>query len=373
MAILKSHNFYCAAFFLEEKKQLLTFILMPSANYHQLQIVNIVTETKAAKTFVLQPLNGWQPQYKAGQFITLLFNTMHGEKRRSYSISSSVLLNEPLCITIKKMDNGEFSRLMLAHAKVGDVLLSSGISGFFLLPDNDNEAEQFFFLAAGSGITPCYSLIKTLLHTTNKNIVLIYSNKNEDETLFFKQLQLLQNNFSSRFTIHFLFSNKINVYESRLSNWLLQQLLDKYLAVPKEKALFYLCGPFEYMQMITITLLNEGIQQKNIRKENFNSLPRIIKPMPPDTEVHNVSIHFQSKVYNIAVQYPQTVLAAAKENNIALPYSCEAGRCGSCAATCVQGKFWMAYNEVLMDDELAKGRILCCQAYPVNGDGEIIV
>ncbi|MES2848173.1 MAG: iron-sulfur cluster-binding domain-containing protein [Bacteroidota bacterium] len=346
---------------------------MPSNNYHQLQIINIVTETKVAKTFVLQPLHGWQPQYKPGQFITLVFTTKHGEKRRSYSISSSPVLNEALCITIKKVDNGEFSRLMLSHAKVGDVILSSGITGFFLLPDIGNEIEQFFFFAAGSGITPCYPLIKTLLQETDNKIVLVYSNRSEEETIFYKQLGILQNGFSKRLQIHFLFSNKINVYESRLSNWLLQQLLNKYLAVSKEKVLFYLCGPFEYMQMITITLLNEGIEQKNIHKENFNTLPRIIKPVPPDTAPHNVLIHFQNEVHNITVQYPQTVLAAAKANNIALPYSCEAGRCGSCAATCVNGKFWMAYNEVLMDDELAKGRILCCQAYPVEGNAEIFV
>ncbi len=345
---------------------------MPLSNYYQLQITSIITETKAAKTFVLQPLHGWQPVYKPGQFITLVFDTKHGEKRRSYSVSSSPLLNEPLSITIKKVDNGEFSRLMLSHAKAGDVLTCSGISGFFVLPEDDS-TEQFFFLAAGSGITPCYSLIKTLLHSTNKKAVLIYSNRSEEETIFYNQLKRLQNDFGSRFQIHFLFSSRIKVYESRLSNWLLQQLFNKYLSVPREKTLFYLCGPYDYMQTITITLLNEGIAQKNIRKENFNSLPRIAKPVPPDTYAHFVSVNFQNNIYKIKVQYPQTLLAAAKENNIALPYSCEAGRCGSCAATCITGKFWMAYNEVLMDDELAKGRILCCQAYPIDGDAEIIV
>ena len=142
---------------------------------------------------------------------------------------------------------------------------------------------------------------------------------------------------------------------------------------PNQKHCFTSVALFEYMLMIKITLLNEGILRQNIRKENFSSLPRLIKPAPGDTAVHFVTIHFQNKRYKLSVQFPQTVLAAAKENNIALPYSCEAGRCGSCAATCTSGKFWMAYNEVLMDDELAKGRILCCQAYPVDGDAEIIL
>lgn len=346
---------------------------MPLTNYHQLRVIQIIPETSNAKTFVLQPLGGWQPAYQPGQFITLVFDTRHGEKRRSYSVSSSAVLGEPLSITIKKVDNGEFSRLMLSHAKVGDTLYASAITGFFLLPDEPFDTEQFFFLAAGSGITPCYALIKTLLKTSSKKIVLIYSNKTEDDTIFKNQLHVLEKQYPERFHVHFLFSNKADVYKSRLSNWLLQQLLKKYLQAPIAKVLFYVCGPFDYMQTITITLLNEGIAQKNIRKENFNSLPRIIKPVPPDTAPHMVTIHLQKKVYTIKVQYPQTVLAAAKQHDIVLPYSCEAGRCGSCAATCISGKFWMAYNEVLMDDELEKGRILCCQAYPVQGDAEIIV
>lgn len=348
-------------------------MMMPPANYYQLQIIQIIPETINAKTFVLQPMNGWIPQYKPGQFITLIFDTRHGEKRRSYSISSSPVLGEPISITIKRVENGEFSRLLLSHAKTGDVLYTSGISGFFLLPEDASDTDQFFFLAAGSGITPCYTLIKTLLHTTNKHVTLVYSNRSEPDTIFKQQLQQLQAEYSDRFQIQFLFSNKTDVLQSRLSNWLLQQLLKRYIRVPKQRTLFYLCGPFEYMQMIGITLLNEGIPRQNIRKENFNSLPRIIKPVPPDTSRHTVTIHFQDEVYKINVQYPQTILAAAKENNIALPYSCEAGRCGSCAATCTRGKCWMAYNEVLMDDELLTGRILCCQAYPVEGDAEIIV
>lgn len=346
---------------------------MPLNNYYQLQVINILPETGNAKTFVMKPLGGWQPQYKPGQFITLVFDTRYGEKRRSYSVSSSVALDEPLSITIKKVDNGEFSRFLLSHAKVGDILYASGITGFFLLPGAMDGTEQFFFLAAGSGITPCYPLIKTLLQTTNKKIVLIYSNKTESDTIFKQPLHLLEKKYHEKFQVHFLFSNKADVYQSRLSNWLLQQLMEKYLQAPKEKTLFYLCGPFDYMQTITITLLNEGIPQKNIRRENFNSLPRIIKPVPPDTDPHLVSIRFQNKTYQLTVQYPQTILAAAKQNNIALPYSCEAGRCGSCAATCTSGKCWMAYNEVLMDDELEKGRILCCQAYPIEGDAEIVV
>ena len=337
------------------------------------KISHIIPETKDAKTFVLQPTDNTTPHYKAGQFVTLVFNTKFGEKRRSYSISSSPDLNESLSITVKKVENGEFSRYLIGHKKEGDILNSSGISGFFHLPDNIDNTDQFFFLAAGSGITPCYSIIKTLLTATTKNVVLIYSNRQQSDTIFYKQLQLLQQQYPRQFQICFLFSIHNDVYRSRLSNWLLQHLLKTYLLTEKARALFYLCGPFDYMQMVNITLLIEGIPSSNIRKENFNALPRKEQPAPPDKDAHVVTIHFENKSYQILVQYPDTILSAAKKMRIAIPYSCEAGRCGSCAATCIKGKIWMAYNEVLMDEEIVKGRILCCQAYPVDGEAEIIV
>jgi len=95
----------------------------------QVKILQIFSETNDAKTFVLQPLEGWQPSYTEGQFLTLVFYTRHGEKRRSYSISSCPSLDEPLSITVKKVENGEFSRMLLMYARVDDVLYTSGING----------------------------------------------------------------------------------------------------------------------------------------------------------------------------------------------------------------------------------------------------
>jgi ferredoxin-NADP reductase len=347
--------------------KLLLIMLQP------LLITDIITETTAARTFLLQPQGGMALQYNPGQFLTLVFSTAFGEKRRSYSFSSSPLLNELPAITVKRVANGEFSRLLLDHYSIGNMLYTSGVSGLFQLPPDTTAFEQYFFLAAGSGITPCFSLIKTLLSATQKKVVLIYSNREAADAIFLKQLLQLQQQYINQFKLKLLYSNSPDVYSSRLSNWLLQQLLQQYLQVPKAKALFYLCGPYEYMQMATITLLNEGIPAAHIRKENFNSLPRVARPMPPDTQLHNVTINTRKQTYTIPVQYPDTILAASKKAGIPIPYSCEAGRCGSCVATCISGKVWMAYNEVLLDEEIAMGRVLCCQGYPVGGDVEVVV
>jgi ring-1,2-phenylacetyl-CoA epoxidase subunit PaaE len=345
---------------------------MSTKAINRVRISKIIVEAKDAKSFVLEPLDGWQPQYRPGQFITLVFYTAHGEKRRSYSFSSAPGLNEPMTITVKKVDNGEFSRWLVYEAVEGDILFTSGVSGFFQLPDIPDTVEQYVFLAAGSGITPCFSLIKTLLFTTTSKVLLIFSNRTREDAIFYEMLKDLEDRFPARMHTRFLFSNKFNVYESRLSKWLLLQLLEKHVLADHNKVLFYLCGPQDYMQTITITLLGKAIQAANILKENFSNLPRLVIPRPPDSDPHEVIIHFQHDVHRLIVQYPKSIIAAAKDKGIELPYSCEAGRCGSCAATCISGKIWMAYNEVLMEDEIARGRVLTCQGFPVGGNAEII-
>lgn len=346
---------------------------MTEANTRRrLTVTKITRETPDAISIAFDLPGEWQPVYKPGQFLTLSFETSHGEKRRSYSISSTPALNEPLTITVKKIENGEFSRWLVDHLQPGDELFSSGIAGLFLLPGNVSASTQFFFIAAGSGITPCLPMIKTLLLTTDVKVVLIYSNREMSDTIFYKDLRKLELQYSPRFIARFLWSTLPDVNNSRLSNWLLQKLLQEYLQVDPANALFYLCGPFEYMRMATISLLSK-IPADNIHKENFNTLPRMVIPAPPDTAAHLVTLYANENKYDLTVQYPLSILATAKANKIVIPYSCEAGRCGSCVATCTRGKTWMAYNEVLTDDEVEAGRVLLCQCFPVEGDVEIIV
>lgn len=342
---------------------------MDNSIIKKLRITRVIEETANAKSFELEPLDGWQPGYNAGQFITLVFYTPHGEKRRSYSITSTPGIDERLSITVKKIENGEFSRALVYYSKVGDILFTSGISGFFTL-NASAAVTQFCFLAAGSGITPCFSLIKALLATTNFSILLLYSNRTKADTIFYKQLLQLQEDNSDRFLIHFLFSDHHDLYHRRLGKWLLEQLLNKYLGDSISHTSFFLCGPFEYMQTAEITLLNH-VAKKNIVKENFSSLPRLVLPVPPDTAKHEVTVRINGHIHHLQVQYPLSITKAAKQQRVDLPYSCEAGRCGSCIATCTRGKLWMAYNEVLTDKEVARGRILTCQAFPVDGNAEV--
>jgi ring-1,2-phenylacetyl-CoA epoxidase subunit PaaE len=335
-----------------------------------LLIDSIVQETSDTKSFVLKS-SGNPISYQPGQFLTLL-HPLSSSIRRSYSLSSHPVLDQHLQITVKRIANGEFSRWLFDRAMIGDHLQTIGASGFFTLPDDLSNNTTLFFLAAGSGITPVFSLLKEVLFQRKQQVVLVYSSRSEIETIFYRELRTLEKKFPERLSIVFLFSGDKNLYRARLSKFLLTELIHQHVS-GKTKTLVYLCGPHDYMQMARITLLTEGIPLENIRTEKFNTDKPIIKELPPDTNQHQVSIEYQGRKFLLAVKYPSTILQTAKLQGIDLPYSCEAGRCGTCAATCLSGKIWMSRNEVLLDKEMKKGRVLTCTGYPVGGDVELIV
>ena len=346
---------------------------MQEPSTHQRLIIRkIITETPDARTFVLEQLSGTSYRYRSGQFLTFAFPKPSGEQRRSYSISSSPVCNEPLSVTVKRVENGEYSRYFIDHAQEGDELLCTGVGGLFTLPEDLSPYRQVFFFVAGSGITPVFSLIKTILQEhKDLSIVLIYSNRSAGDTIFYNELIGLAEKSQGRLIIDFLFSSSNNILKSRLNNSLLTSMLMQREQASRDAMLCYICGPLEYMDTVSITLLTEGIPKQNIRTENFVSYVPEITETPPDTLPHVVNITLNGTKHRMLVQYPVSILQQAKQEHIPIPYSCESGQCGSCAARCTRGRVWIAYNEVLTDRELDQGLILTCQGFPVGGDIDI--
>jgi ferredoxin-NADP reductase len=336
--------------------------------YKTIRIQSINEEVKGFKTFVFEDEH--DIRYKAGQYITLVQQVAGEEVRRSYSITSSPQLNEPLTIGVKRVENGLFSRQLIDHAKPGDKWTTTGAGGLFVLPDNIQDYHQVFFFAAGSGITPIYSLIKTILHCyPHLSVVLIYSNALPEKTVFYQALQQLAEKFKERFILEFLYSTNPKLEKARLYRELLLELTDKLSVTEKGKTLFFVCGPESYMRMCIFTLQAIGVPKNNIKRENFvvHSISHK-NILPPDKETHQVQINFGEKSYEFDVVYPDSILKAAKKIGINLPYSCEVGRCGNCVAKCVKGTVWHSYNEVLTDRELEQGLVLTCVGHPVGGD-----
>ena len=332
-----------------------------------IHIIDIREEVEGVKTFTLEPAA--RIAYKAGQFLTLIFNHHGKEERRSFSISSSPSLHEPLRVTVKRVVNGAYSRYLTDKAKTGDTFLSTGAAGLFTLPDDIVKYDELFLFAAGIGITPLYSIIKEALHTTpHLKLVLVYSNRNKEEAVFYNELIVFQQQYPGQLRIEFLFSNSFDLSRARLSKSLVARLLEEYSTVSKGQQLFYTCGPYEYMRMVIYGLEEQNINSGQIKKENFDVSIPVLKVEPADRSAHKVTIQTGGETHMLVVQYPQTILRAAQKQGMQLPYSCDAGRCGTCVAKCTDGKVWMSVNEVLTDKDIAKGLVLTCTGYPLDGD-----
>ncbi|MBF9254567.1 ferredoxin--NADP reductase [Pontibacter sp. 172403-2] len=337
--------------------------------YKPLTITAIKEEAPGFKTFVFGADDARAITYNPGQYLTFVHQEHGTEMRRSYSITSAPALQEPLAIGVKRVPNGFFSRRLVDQARIGDKLLTIGAAGLFTLPDDTGRYKQVFLLAAGSGITPVFSLLKTILYTYPQlHVVLLYSNSSRNSIIFRDDLDQLAERFRGQLHVEYLLSDAPNLARARLYKDLLQLLLREYAVAPYDRALFYLCGPVNYMRMCYYALRQVDVPKDNIRKESFSTTKVAVRITPPDTAPHQVILRFRNQEHQLMVQYPQTILQAARKKGVALPYSCEAGKCGSCAAHCTRGQVWMSYNEVLTEKDLKKGLALTCVGYPVGGD-----
>jgi len=329
----------------------------------RLKVEAIQWELPDTATFFFSELSGKKIRYKAGQFITLVFNHHDEEIRRCYSLSSSP--DEPLLsITVKRIPNGEISRFLLTKVKQGDILHAVEPTGRFILTGFEAKKDLLFF-TAGSGIVPVYSQLKYVLNQPGgSKLTLIYSNRDEKSVIFKQQLDRLASEHTGRLRIVHLLSNE----GKRLNNLAVEQLVRRSMQYDQAKAEFYLCGPFTYMRMIRLTLLYMGFENGQVRKENF-----VLQTVPVTAGLINfpprkMRIHFKGELYDLVAGENQSILQAALQNNIQLPYSCRVGECSTCAAMCKKGRVAMIKNDVLTDADIAAGWILTCTGHALTDD-----
>lgn len=327
----------------------------------ELRVEKIKQELPDAATFYLSETSGKKIRYRAGQFITLVFTHHREEIRRSYSLSSSPDENL-LAITVKRVANGEISRFMLSKVGPGDILHAVEPAGKFTLRNPEDEKDILMF-AAGSGIVPFYSQLKFALARPGKSrIILIYSNAAKNSVLFAGELDKLAALHPERLKIIHLLSSEVK----RLNNDVAEKLVKENLRFRYEEADFYTCGPFEYMRMIRLTLLYMGFDAARIRKENFVLQTIPVAHAGLNFPPRNIRIQFAGEMHDIIVGENQSILQAALQHSIPLPYSCRTGDCSTCSAICKSGKVEMIKNNVLTDADLAAGWVLTCTGHPVS-------
>lgn len=337
------------------------------STFYKLSIKDITRETPSAISVAFQVPQEYQEfyQFQAGQYVTLKATLDGQEVRRAYSICSSPNSNE-LRISIKAVKNGFFSKFANDKLAVGNVLEVSAPEGKFVFEPNAERQRNYVGFAAGSGITPIMSILKTVLENEPKSsFVLVYGNKSPEETIFGEQLHVLENQYMGRFFVHHVYS------QSNKSEWfgrIDKSVVNNILFTKhKEKTFdkFYLCGPEEMINVVSQTLKEHSVKENDIKFELFST---------SNTDEHTINAegHCQVTVLlddeetTFEMSQKQTLLEASLKQGLDAPYSCQGGICSSCIARVTEGKAEMKKNQILTDSEIEEGLVLTCQAQPVT-------
>jgi ferredoxin-NADP reductase len=347
--------------------------------YHTLKIADVKQQTVWAKSFSLEIPEKLkeQFQYTAGQFLMFKLKIDGKIYKRAYSLSSSQDAKEPLTFTVKRIGNGIVSNYIIDALKTGYELEVMPPSGrFFSKPEKVNET-NFFFFAGGSGITPIFSIIKSLLLTTTKyHLKLVYANRDETSVIFKRELEDLQDLYPSRLAIVHILSRPDENWQGTqgyISEEIIRETLKELDQVSQAASEFYICGPSPFMETAENALLTIGISKTKIHIEKFVSLSETSEVLEvgqdqpePGLDSFAVKIKLEGKEYQINCQQGQPILDALLEAGIEAPYSCREGICSTCKATLVSGRVKMQHHDALTDIDTMAGVILTCQACPMT-------
>lgn len=338
----------------------------------QWKVIQVIRETPDTVTYMLEEATGKPVSWNAGQSLTFLFNQHGHEIRRSYSICTAPGIDKHPGITVKKKENGEISRHILNTWEKDTIISSLPPAGRFIIDTDEAKQRHIWFIAAGSGMSPVLALLKkALYHEPQSHITLIYQNHDERHIIYHQALQELAKQYAHRFTRIDLLSNPLDpdIKPARLNNWLLEQLVTSPSTSLRTAALppvFYTCGPEPFMRMVQFTLRVLGYSEDQLRKEHFviETLRKPAFTMP--STAFSVVVHYANKIYRFNTAWPNTILQSAQKQGITLPYSCNTGRCATCAAICRKGSVTMSNNEVLTDGDLQGKLILTCTGYAAS-------
>lgn len=307
-------------------------------------------------------------RYQAGQYISLSFRINGRKYTRPYSFSSSPSGDVFLETTVKRIPNGILSNHIHDHVQVGDVVEVLEPMGDFVHQE-DETFDEIFFWGVGSGITPLISIIKeVLISISGITVNLIYGNKNFESTIFLELIDELLIQYPNRLTVwhfhsqythsenhHFVKSGRIN------KDFILELLKSKDV----KKTKHYICGPKDLKMTITAALLQIDCPQERIFSEAFELVKN-----PKDfeeIETQTVKIQFQGNEIPLAVEKGKSVLEAALDAGIELPYSCQSGNCNTCKGKLIKGELIMIglTNERA---DLEKEEYLLCCSHPLTDD-----
>ncbi len=341
------------------------------SNFYKLNIAEIRRETASAISILFTVPEELKENYTfiAGQYINLKLTLDGQEIRRAYSLCSSPESGE-LRISVKAVKNGVFSQFANGSLKVNDTLEIGTPEGNFTFEPDFKRQKNYMAFAAGSGITPVMSILKSVLASEPKStFVLVYGNKSVEDTIFETEIHQLQQQFTGRFFVHYTYSQtKIDgEIFGRIEKSTVNFVLNTKHA-EKEFDKFYLCGPEEMIITVSDVLKSHNVLEKNIKFELFTA-SKTEKTVYTDAHLQTqVTMMVDGDESFFEMSPKQTILEAALKNGIDAPYSCQGGICSSCLCRITKGSAEMKKNSILTDSEIAEGLVLSCQAIPTSSE-----
>ena len=348
------------------------------ARFLPLKVSDIRRETRDAVVVTLTPRAEDEHafDFTQGQYLTFRREFDGEELRRSYSICAG-RHEGILQVGIKRVDGGCFSTWANEELVVGQTLEAMPPMGAFHTVIDPTQACNYLYFAAGSGITPVLSLIKTTLaDEAHSNVTLVYGNRSTNTIMFREELDDLKNRYMGRLSVvHVLGSEaqEIDLFSGRIDAQKCKLLFKSWIDIASMD-LAFICGPEQMMLTIAQSLREHGLNDSQIKFELFaSSQPgrasrkRVAQNSSGSDETCKATITIDGTTREIQMaRRGETILNAALGANLDAPYACKAGVCSTCRAMVLEGEVEMEKNHALEDYEVNRGYVLTCQCFPLS-------
>ncbi len=359
-------------------------------SYHPLTITELRPEGTDAVCVTLDVPDELRDTFRfaPGQHIGVRATIDGQEVRRTYSICSATD-ERHLRIGVRVHDQGSMSGHVGRRLRIGDSLEVLPPTGRFFLTPDAKTAHTYCAFAGGSGITPILGIVRNVLrHEPGSRILLFYGNRTTASIMFAEELLALKDQYPERLSLYFLMSREpqdVELFNGRLDAAKVG-VLGRELFDARGIDAYFLCGPDTMIDSVRDGLLGLGVEQSRIHSEHFASdAKRISTPadkesvgegvgLKPDPQkaLTQVTVVMDGRRRSFEMASDgTTVLEAAEQAGLDLPYSCRAGVCSTCRTRVVRGAVTMVTNYALEPWEVEAGYVLCCQALPAATELEL--
>ena len=364
---------------------------------YPLKIKKKIKSANNACTLILSPKKKDESVflYQPAQFLSFHLDIKGESIVRSYSLSGTPLLGEPLITSIKKVEGGRGSNYLVDEVQENEWIESTKPLGRFFKAPPSLKPRHYFIVAGGSGITPLFSVIKTVLLSDSENTVtLIYCNQDESSIIYKQEISRWQKRCPQRLKVeHFLSRQKVlkKGFQPRLSESSFKEVLEKTKhRFPDMDFESYLCGPVPLMKMAENLLTAGGMKKQQIRKESFGA---VLEKKPKEDFSSHPELAESAVV--ISADEPEednekTLLAVIDGEQVQIPlkkdiplleqlisagysppFSCMAGSCMTCMAVLKKGRVYQDEPGILAEENISAKEILTCQAKPLSSKVEV--